>query len=221
METLGKLCALGGFAMTLAGQSSPMSGYEHVVSHMLDMSAEHDGRPIASHGSQCGISTVVFAIAWQRLLEDFQPEQVDPDACFPTVADAEARVRGTFDEIDPTGAMADECWSSYRKKVGGWHAARPRFETMLREWPQWRDELAATLDPPETIVASLALAQHPLRYADLGIDEQRARWVFQNGHLMRDRFNSADLLHFTGRLDDDFVDDAFTRMAALVARHGT
>jgi glycerol-1-phosphate dehydrogenase [NAD(P)+] len=43
METLAKLAILGGFAMTLADQSSPMSGYEHVVSHMLDMSARPSG----------------------------------------------------------------------------------------------------------------------------------------------------------------------------------
>jgi len=81
METLAKLCTLGGFAPTLAGRSTPMSGYEHSVSHMLDMSAHHFDRALAIHGSQCGVSTIPCAIAWRRLLDDFNPADIDLDAC--------------------------------------------------------------------------------------------------------------------------------------------
>jgi hypothetical protein len=35
--------------------------------------------------------------------------------------------------------------------------------------------------------------------------------------MMRQRFSSADLLHFVGLLDDAFVDDVFSQMRALVS----
>jgi hypothetical protein len=73
------------------------------------------------------------------------------------------------------------------------------------------------VQPPEIVVDSLSLAHHPLRYEDLGIPESQARWAFQNGHMMRQRFSSADLLHFVGLLDDAFVDDVFSQMRALVS----
>ena len=44
MEVLAKCLTLGGLTMTYARESSPVSGYEHVVSHMLDMCAPHYGR---------------------------------------------------------------------------------------------------------------------------------------------------------------------------------
>jgi glycerol-1-phosphate dehydrogenase [NAD(P)+] len=216
METLAKLSALGGFAMTLTKESAPMSGYEHAVSHMLDMGSEHFGRPVASHGCQCGISTIACAIAWQKLLADFQPQKVDVDACYPSAEAMERRVRATFNAIDPSGAMADECWHSYGRKLKGWHQARPRFEALLRDWPQERARMAELVDTPENVVQGLAKARHPLRYEDLGIPEWQARWAFKHGHMMRQRFSSADLLNYIGWMDDAFVDDVFTRMRALV-----
>ncbi len=217
MITLGKLGILGGFAMTLSGQSSPMSGYEHVMSHMLDMVADHFHRPVASHGCQCGLSTIVSAIAWQKLLAEFQPERVNIDTCFPSSKEMQQRIQATFDEIDPSGAASNECWQSYRKKLEKWQQARARFEAFLHNWSQERSQLAELLTAPEAIVQGLAQAHHPLRYEDIGVPEQQVRWAFKNGHLMRDRFSIADVLNYTGLLDDTFVDDVFTRMHELVA----
>ena len=218
MVTLGKLSVLGGFAMTLARQSAPMSGYEHVMSHMLDMTSTYFHRPIASHGCQCGLSTIVSAITWQKLLTEFRPEQVDLAACFPSMEEMEQRIRTTFDEIDPGGAIANECWQSYRKKLEKWQQARARFESFLHEWPQERAILAELLTTPEAIVQGLSQAHHPLHYEDIGIPEQQARWAFKYGHLMRDRFSVADLLYYTGLLDDSFVNEVFTQMRTLVEK---
>jgi glycerol-1-phosphate dehydrogenase [NAD(P)+] len=218
--TLAKLAALGGFAMTLAGQSSPMSGYEHVVSHMLDMRAGPSGRPVRSHGCQCGVSTVVCAVAWRRLLENLRPDRIDLDAMFPAPEVVEPHVRATFDALDPSGAMAAECWASYRGKLVAWQAARPRVEAFLRDWPERRARLAELVEPPETVVQTLAMANHPLRYEDLGVPEDQARWAFQHGHLMRGRFSSADLLHFMGWLDDAFVEGVFAEYRRLTGPAG-
>jgi glycerol-1-phosphate dehydrogenase [NAD(P)+] len=214
-ERLAKLAVLGGLAMTLAGQSSPMSGYEHVVSHMLDMSAKPSGRPVRSHGCQCGVSTIVCAVAWRRLLEGLRPEPIDLDGCFPAADAVERRVRATFDLLDPSGAMAEECWGSYRRKLADWGAARRRFEAFLQDWPERRARLAELVATPETVVQSLAMARHPLRYEELGVPEEQARWAFKNGHLMRGRFSSADLLNFMGWLDDAFVDEVFAEHRRL------
>src|SRR4030095_7026315 len=49
---LAKLIALGGIAMSLSHATAPLSGYEHVISHVLDLIAECRGRPLAQHGTQ-------------------------------------------------------------------------------------------------------------------------------------------------------------------------
>jgi glycerol-1-phosphate dehydrogenase [NAD(P)+] len=181
------------------------------------MTARPSGRPVRSHGCQCGVSTIICAIAWRRLLEDLRPGRVDLETCFQPPEAVERRVRATFDPLDPSGAMAEECWTSYRRKLVDWWAARPLVEAFLQDWPARRARLAGLVDPPETVVQSLAMANHPLRYEALGIPQDQARWAFQHGHLMRGRFSSADLLNFLGLLDDAFVDDVFTEYRSLTS----
>jgi glycerol-1-phosphate dehydrogenase [NAD(P)+] len=194
-----------------------MSGYEHVVSHMLDMAARPSGRPVASHGCQCGISTIVCAVAWRRLLDGLDPATVDLDACYPGEDELGRRVQATFDPLDPSGAMAAECWDSYRGKLGAWRNARSRLEAFLAGWDAHRARLAELVQAPEAVVQSLARAGHPLRYEDLGVPEDQARWAFANGHLMRGRFSSADLLNYLGWLDAAFVDEVFAEYRRLAA----
>jgi glycerol-1-phosphate dehydrogenase [NAD(P)+] len=219
METLAKLCTLGGLAPTLARRTSPMSGYEHSVSHMLDMSADHFDRPLASHGSQCGVSTIPCAIAWRRFLDEFDPAHIEADACYPSLDDMQCRLRAVFDEIDPSGGLAAECWSHYAQKLLVWHGARGRFEALLRDWPHRRSRLEDLVAAPEAVVGQLVMSHHPIQFEDLGIPDEQAGWAFRNGYLMRDRFSLADLLHFIGWLDDGFVDDVFAEMHGIVARH--
>ena len=40
MAVLAKLISLAGLAMSLAHATAPLSGFEHVISHMLDLQAE-------------------------------------------------------------------------------------------------------------------------------------------------------------------------------------
>jgi hypothetical protein len=65
------------------------------------------------------------------------------------------------------------------------------------------------------VVQSLARAGHPLRYEELGVPEEQARWAFRHGHLMRGRFSSADLLNYLGWLDEAFVDEVFAEYRRL------
>lgn len=70
------------------------------------------------------------------------------------------------------------------------------------------------------VLQALVTAGLPLRFDDLPspIPEDQARWAFSNAHLMRNRFSSADLLHFLGWFDEAFTDRVFTRMHALAGR---
>jgi len=129
------------------------------------------------------------------------------------------RLRTVFDEIDPSGCMAAECWSHYARKLLDWHRARAQLEAFVRGWPDHRRRLAELVATPESVVGELVKSHHPIHFEDLGVPEEEARWAFRNGYLMRDRFSIADLLNFIGWLDDAFVDDVFAQMNALVGRH--
>ena len=66
-----------GIAMTMAGISSPASGGEHFISHVLDMTSTLDGVPHDYHGRQVGVGTIFAAAVYERLLRLESPEFVE------------------------------------------------------------------------------------------------------------------------------------------------
>lgn len=219
IATLARMNVLGGLSASLIGESAPLSGYEHVQGHMLDMGAAHFGRGQASHGAQVAVALIPHLIGFSILLDELDPASLDLDRCYPSAETMERRVRDTFAELDPSGAMGAECWSDYGKKLAAWTAARPRFEAMLADWPAERDRLRPLLTPPERAVEILASAGVPLRYGDLlpPISEDEGRWAFEHAHLMRNRFSAGDLYFLLGWLDDGFAERVMARRDELVA----
>lgn len=204
LATLARLMTLSGLAMGVAGRTAPLSGTEHLVSHLIDMTAERAGTPLAFHGAQVGVAAIAVARAWEHVLATFDPDRLLSDEAYPAVDVMEGRVRAAFATLDPTGRVADECWRDYRRKLDRWHAVRPAVEAFARAWPTHRDALARIVVPSDVIADALARAGAVGRFADLrpapppGV----AHSAIRDGHLMRDRFTVADLLHLTGGWDD-------------------
>lgn len=218
MEVLAKIQTLGGLTMTFARDSSPVSGYEHVVSHMIDMSAEHYDRPIGNHGSQCAVAGIPTLIGMGWLLDNLDPAKVDIDRCYPSHEVMEERVRAAFAGIDPTGASGAECWSDYKKKLDGWYLARPQFEQFLADWDSQKAHLESLMLRVEPYVRSLNASGHPMLFDELNvpIPEDQARWAYHNAHLMRKRFFASDIVYFMGWFDEGWTDRVFARMHELV-----
>lgn len=214
--TLALDLAACGLAMTYAGESAPLSGLEHVTSHMLDMAADQYARPVGNHGSQCALATVLTLIAYDKLLggvdrPDLDPDRIDPDA-------AQRLVRDTFAGIDSSGRAWRECWSDYSAKLATWRQHRGSILAFAESWSEHRADLAQYVASPAEFVAALAASGHPLRFEQIptGLDEAQARWAFTGARLMRKRTNVADLLAFAGLWDDDFVDDVFATYHSLI-----
>jgi glycerol-1-phosphate dehydrogenase [NAD(P)+] len=190
------------------GQSTLLSGWEHVVSHVLDMTAEHHGRTPALHGAQVGVGTLLSALAYARLLRDLDPRQVDLACCYPDAEAMRARIVQAFDTIDPSGRMAAECWRDYALKLARWHAARPTFERWLAAWPHSTSDLRRYLAAPPDAALALNRARAPLlpEQLDPPIQRDQMRWALLHAHLIRRRFTIGDLLFFLGWLDASFVD---------------
>src|SRR5215208_8013464 len=108
---LAKLIALGGLAMSLSHATAPLSGYEHVISHVLDLIAEQQRRPLAQHGTQVALAALLTTNAYQILLKEFEPSEVNLSTCYPTESEMRRRVDSAFYPLDPQGRVAAECWS--------------------------------------------------------------------------------------------------------------
>jgi glycerol-1-phosphate dehydrogenase [NAD(P)+] len=216
-DALAELAAqmtLTGIAMGVAGRTAPLSGTEHTISHLLDMSAERDGRGLAFHGAQVGVAAVVVALAWRRVLRDLDPDRIAKAAAAATPVDLASRrprVAAAFDRLDETGAATAECWSDYRRKVERWNATPEARAAVAQAWSTQRAAIEPLVLAPESIVEGLRAAGAPTRFSELepAIPADVARWAVASCHLMRDRFTVADLIDLSGALDGRSWDAAF------------
>lgn len=195
---LAKLIALGGLAMSLSHATAPLSGYEHVISHVLDLIAEQNQRPLAQHGTQVALATLLTTAAYQIFLDDFEPAELNLENCYPTEAQMKARIEASFHPLDPTGRVAAECWSDYKIKLEAWHAHRVDFEAALRDWPAIRAQLRSLVKPPEVASHILHAISSPVRFEKLTPAPTAAevQFAFKSAPLIRRRFTLGDMFMF-------------------------
>ncbi len=195
---LAKVIALGGLAMSLSHATTPMSGFEHVMSHVLDLQAEIQHQPLAVHGSQVALATLAGAEMYRDFLANFEPRSLNVDACYPSMDSMKTLIESSFAEIDPSGKAGAECWADYSQKLEKWHAHREGFEAVLADWSSVRDQLTAETCPPESVRQILEAVQAPTRWSSLNppVKEKEARFAFLRASLMRKRLTLGDLLIF-------------------------
>ncbi|HET6379773.1 MAG TPA: iron-containing alcohol dehydrogenase [candidate division Zixibacteria bacterium] len=218
---LARIMTLSGIALGVARRTAPMSGTEHLVSHLLDMRAAAEGRETAFHGAQVGVASVVMALAWQRLLRELDPDRLRRGAAalHPHGDGMRNDVLAAFSSLDRTGAAAAECWREYDAKRRTMFRQRARLEHLADTWDEHRQQLGEILVEPARLAEALGRAGAPLRFRDLkpSVDAETARWAIRNCFLMRDRLTLADVAHLAGSWDDAFVERVLDDAAALGA----
>jgi glycerol-1-phosphate dehydrogenase [NAD(P)+] len=197
---LAKLNSLGGLAMSLSHSTAPLSGYEHIMSHILDLLAERSSRPLAMHGTQVALTSILGAAAYQHFLAELKPGDVIIERCYPEMSAMESLIQQTFVKVDPTEKAGGECWADYRIKLEGWSAHRPQFESFLDDWPLINEKIHLLCRSPERLISILQLIQAPLKFDELNppASEEDVRFAFLNSPLMRKRLTLGDLLIFLG-----------------------
>lgn len=216
---LANVLTLSGLSMGLANESSPASGSEHVMSHLVDMASGVRKTGICYHGTQVAVSSIISEIIWDWFLTEFDPKKVDLSKCFPTLEEMEPKVKAAFDWLDNTHSAANECWADYQKKLKLWHANKEKFVAFLETFNEFKAEVAPWVKKPEYIAECMHKANAPTRYSALNypVDAKTAIWAVTNCHLMRNRFSVIDLLHFTGVWSNEFVQMLISRANSMDA----
>jgi len=195
---LAKLIALAGLAMSLCHATTPLSGYEHVMSHILDMQAEFHNLPLAQHGTQVALASLIGVEVYRRFLQDFDPLKINLDECYPSSETMRKAIEQAFSSIDPTGKVAAECFADYSQKLETWRANRGVHENALRDWPAIRHTLQNETAAVERLKEILQAVDSPLQWSELSppVSEGRVKTAFLNAPLMRKRLTMGDLLIF-------------------------
>jgi glycerol-1-phosphate dehydrogenase [NAD(P)+] len=208
VRTLAWALTRGGLAMGIAGRTSPSSGAEHTISHLLEMKANAGQQIAAPHGAQVGAATVVVARVWAMLRERLRAGRFRVAALDET--ELGGRVARAFLPLDPSGAVAAECWSAYERKLSWINGHLPELRAVCEEWERYDAAIGALLAEPAALSGTLraAGAAATLTELDPAPSRHAARWAVANCHLMRDRFTIVDLAEVTGCWGEDDVDEA-------------
>ncbi|CAN5875559.1 hypothetical protein BH23ACT4_BH23ACT4_00130 [soil metagenome] len=212
IELLATLLAFSGIAMGVAGRTAPLSGTEHLISHLIDMSSKSMGMATGLHGAQVGVGAVIATVAWNRLFERVDPEQI----LTLKRREAEKSIASAFDWLDRTGAASAECWADYQQKLARWSEAWRSID-LAQRWEKSLPSLRSMVGDPDKIIKALVQAGAPTRFSELDppVDRERARWAVGSAHLMRNRFTILDLATFTGNWNVDDVDDVMEHASEL------
>lgn len=213
LDLLSRVLTLSGISLGVAGTTAPLSGTEHLISHLIDMSAGKG--PLALHGAQVAAASLIVSAAWEKTLNEFDPARIDVDRCFPVLDDIAPRIAKAFHPIDPTGGVAAECLKDYAAKLKSWHDIRPSLPSFLANWPEHREKLRSMLISPQEMGQAMAAAGAPLKFSQLtpAIPASTVRWAIENCHLMRNRFTLSDFLFYTGWWNETTIDDVIARAA--------
>ena len=214
VSALAECLMRGGVAMGAAGRTAPSSGLEHTISHLLEMRADADGQPSASHGSQVGVASVFAALAWRHVRRRLDEGGVTLLA--KNVATRE-RVLDAFAELDSSGATARECWRLYERKSTWIREHVSDLESVVTNWPSHALEIDRLLEPGEVVVAALGDARAPVTFDQLRPTPDRTVvvWALTNSHLMRDRFGILDLADLMGAWTPDDVTTVLSELDGL------
>lgn len=217
---LSQLTTLSGLSMGVAGQTSPSSGMEHTISHLLDMTRTVRGEPTAYHGAQVGVASVIASIVWSRMFDRMADETIGT-LLVPEDEASEKLVREVFAQIDPTGEMGEECWSDYSRKLDRLRSgnASTRVAELVAAWSDHGPTIESLLKEPQSIAEALKAAGAPTTFSGINhpVRADDVVWALANCHLMRNRFTIADLAFMTGWWTETEISSVLDEAATMGA----
>jgi len=205
--------AMAGISMSTAGETTPLSGFEHVISHALDFLRLTAGRELVFHGEQVALGSLVSARTIDRLLAIENLKNVawrDEDIGQSLRVLEERMAAAPLPRSSPAdpyrekmGAARVEFSVEYRKKSERWAAARPRIGSFVDSWEDIRLELARLTMRARELELLLKKSGLPCRpgETDPPTADEEFRWAVAFSPFVRVRMNLSDLLFWMGRED--------------------
>ncbi len=192
LEILTKALLNAGISMSIVGMSTPISGYEHVISHVLDMKAGIDGRETDLHGIQVGIASVLSAYVYEELLM-----MNELNLKFPEWTEIENQIRRNFSDAGFNKGSILEMISDYKIKFEKWISNREEILKWAAGWSQEKSKIFGLIKTGDELKSAIQKIK-----INIDLDEDW-KLAFMNAHFIRRRFTVADLLYFMGKLDSD------------------
>jgi len=185
----GLTCA--GFAMQYMKQSRPVSGAEHLLSHIWEMSGHTFRGEGVSHGFQVSVGSMVCLSLMHHILEHplTDGEWSRALELFESPAERESRIEGLFPFLEDRALL----YEINREKSQHREAFAARLDFYRKNWGELRRRWLAYLPREEFFRNRLESAGCPSRPGDIGIGRQELGLTLVRAQFLRNRYSVLDL----------------------------
>jgi glycerol-1-phosphate dehydrogenase [NAD(P)+] len=198
--------AMAGIAMSVSGETTPLSGFEHVISHGLDFLRLISGRELVFHGEQVALGCLTSGKAIDRLLGQ---ERINPEGW---LEDPEGVGLKTLNDLIDTAPVAaphdriesarEEFVGEYEKKSQRWvhELARGKKNAFIGNWTEIRKNLERVTLRAVEIERLAAISGLPRRPQETmpPTSMEEYDWAIRFSPFVRSRTNVSDLIFWMG-----------------------
>ena len=189
--------ALTGFSMQHLHSSRPVSGCEHLFSHVWEM---HDlsmhGVPV-THGHKVAIGTLLATALTETVFASAEPP-APRRTPVPTAAVRGSEVRAAFAGLP----ALDDIVATSAEKLLGQKAMDALIESLRAEWTSLRKAVLDQLMPYTELRAMLLRSGCPVRAEEIGLTRTAAIETARKAQMIRNRYTALDLAWDLGILED-------------------
>lgn len=216
IAVLSEALSMAGIAMSVAEQTTPLSGFEHTISHAIDFLKLTSHRNHIFHGEQVALATYTSAVVYDCIKELPTPdakqfvfltdEQVKKlisrlidaapfwgiESGAPSKTDLEKNAAFQQQKKNAVELFAKD----YLKKQEKWNLQKEHLTQHLEQWPTIQNQLKRLCMDAKSIEKLLQAAKLPVVPEETHppLSNLEYRWAVRFAPFVRSRFCIADLI---------------------------
>ena len=221
IECISSSLAMAGIAMSVSGETTPLSGFEHVISHGLDFLRLTAGIELVFHGEQVALACLTNARTIDTLLGRDHLDRAN------WLKDPEKEGRGILERLignapielhtgvpdalirERVSGAREEFIAEYEKKSKRWaeEVGSGRIDKFMRAWPEIKENLARVTIRTREMADLARSAGLPLLPGETTppTTEEEYRWAVRFSPFIRSRMNTSDLMFWMGEDTTRFI----------------
>jgi glycerol-1-phosphate dehydrogenase [NAD(P)+] len=194
VEILFAALSITGFAMQRLKSSRPVSGCEHLFSHIWEMEdLSVDGNPV-THGHKVAMGTLAAAAFTELLFAQSEPPLSAPAWRRPSRAEREAEVRAAFKVPAISGPKpAEAAVKTAREKLLDDAQAKALAEALRDNWQAIREKVREKLPPYGDLRALLKEGGCPVLPEEINLKRSEVIATARRAQMIRNRYTVLDL----------------------------
>lgn len=208
VETTASSLAMAGIAMSLCGETTPLSGYEHVISHALDFLRIISNRPLVLHGEQVALGALTSAMTFDWLIDSnnmdkiklYEFSNIDIEKIINKyLLNAPffgLEILSNQIDLDLLNNVKQTFINDYLTKLEKLNLAKVNFNDFQNTWNNTRDHLLRITMRSKEMISLLESAKLPTfpEATHPSTSALEYRWALRFAPFVRTRFCIADFI---------------------------